>query len=92
MLTADSMAHLARLARLAPSPDELGRFGTQCEDIIRYMDILSEVDTSDVEPLYNPLSQVVSRVDEATSKGLHAAVLANAPESDGAFFIVPRIV
>lgn len=88
----DRMARLARLARLAPSEDELARFSTQCDDILKYMDILSEVDTDGAEPVYSPLHQVVARADEAKAKGLHAAVLANAPESDGTFFIVPRIV
>ena len=33
----DSMARLARLARLAPSEEELARFSTQCDDIINYI-------------------------------------------------------
>ena len=50
MLTTDRMAHLARLARLAPEEGTLAKFGEQCADIIAYMDILAEVDTSAVEP------------------------------------------
>ena len=88
----DSMARLARLARLAPSEEGLARFSTQCDDIINYMNILSEVDTTGAEPVYSPLHQVISRPDEAEAKDLHGAVLGNAPESDGTFFIVPRIV
>ena len=37
------MAHLARLARLAPEEGTLAKFGEQCADIIAYMDILAEV-------------------------------------------------
>ena len=55
MLTTDRMAHLARLARLAPEEGTLAKFGEQCADIIAYMDILAEVDTSAVEPLYSPV-------------------------------------
>lgn len=90
--TTKRMLHLAQLARLALSPEELNQFGKQSDDILNYMDILSEVDTTDVEPMYSPLEQVVSRSDQAIQKGLHNEVLANAPESDGHFFIVPRIV
>lgn len=96
MLTAERMAHLARLARLAPDEATLARFGEQCADIIAYMDILAEVDTSTVEPLYSPVGHVTPyRADEPSSpadRPERSAILANAPESDGQFFVVPRIV
>ncbi len=93
MLTSEDMLHLARLARLAPDRDTLAKFCSQCADIIAYMDILSEVDTTNVEPLYSPVEQVAPcRNDEPQRRQERADILANAPESDGRFFIVPRIV
>ena len=93
MLTAENMEHLAQLARLSPDTATLNQFSTQCADILSYMDILAEVDTAAVEPLYSPVSHATPyREDIPVQKNLHKAVLANAPEADEHFFIVPRIV
>ena len=93
MLTPEDMAHLSRLSRLAPDDVTLERFGAQCGDILKYMDVLAEVDTTDVEPLYSPAQHVQKpRTDEPLRRRNRAEVLANAPETDGQFFIVPRIV
>ena len=93
MFTSDDMTHLARLARLAPEKDILVRFETQCADILSYMDILSEVDTTNVEPLYSPVEHATPyRDDEPEQRRKREDILANAPETDGQFFVVPRIV
>lgn len=93
MLTTDDMTHLARLARLAPETDVLAKFGTQCADILSYMGILSEVDTTGVEPLYSPVEHTTPYRDDVPEKRREREeILANAPETDGSFFIVPRIV
>lgn len=92
MALLDQISHLARLAKLSFNEEELPKLASQCEDILNYMDMLSEIDTAKVQPLYSPMEQYASRADQAESKGLHKAVLANAPESDNEFFKVPRIV
>ena len=89
----DRIAHIAELARLAPDPDTCQRFGQQCMNILGYIDILSEVDTEGVEPLYSPLEEVGAlRADSVQEPDQRAAMLSNAPATDGVFFIVPRIV
>jgi len=93
MLSASELDHLCRLARLAPDAATRDHFATQCSDILAYMDKLAEVDTSGVEPLYSPVShREAFREDIAIRRRTRQEILANAPESDGSFFIVPRIV
>jgi aspartyl-tRNA(Asn)/glutamyl-tRNA(Gln) amidotransferase subunit C len=72
----------------------LERFADQFADIVKLMDTLAEVDTTGVEPLYQPLafSPAPPRDDAAVRVRARGEILANAPEQDGAFFIVPRIV
>ena len=93
MLTQDDMMPLARLARLSPDPDRLGRYGAQCADILNYMELLGEVDTREVEPLYSPIEhEAAYRADLPERRRTRDEILANAPETDGQFFVVPRIV
>ena len=58
-----------------------------------YMDTLGQVDTSAVDPMYSPVEHAtVTRPDEVRREHTRDEVLANAPETDGQFFIVPKIV
>lgn len=87
------VAHMATLSRLHVSPDEQALFARQFGDILAYMDVLAEVDTTGIEPLYSPVQhEGTLREDEARHLRSREAVLANAPHGDGEYFVVPRIV
>ena len=89
----DEIRHIAELARLNPDPGQLEQFARQCADIIGYVDLLGEVDTTDVEPLYSPVDHGFAfRDDRAVPRTHREQMMKNAPETDGAFFIVPKIV
>ncbi|MDO5484235.1 MAG: Asp-tRNA(Asn)/Glu-tRNA(Gln) amidotransferase subunit GatC [Desulfovibrionaceae bacterium] len=89
----EAVAHMASLSRLAVSPEEEALFARQFADILGYMEVLSRVDTSQVEPLFSPVQhEGVTREDLACNRRAHEEVLANAPDADGQYFIVPRIV
>jgi aspartyl-tRNA(Asn)/glutamyl-tRNA(Gln) amidotransferase subunit C len=63
------------------------------DDILGYMDKLNELDTAEVEPMYTPVDQPGAlRVDEVAKEYPRSEILRNAPETDGQYFIVPRIV
>ena len=92
-LSAQDAAKIATLARLRLDQDTLERVAGQCSEILGYMDTLAEVDTTGVQPLYSPVEHgTVYRDDAAAKRCRRDDVLANAPETDGAFFIVPKIV
>ena len=87
------VAHMAELSRLDISEEEKVLFARQLDDILGYMDVLAKVDTSSVEPLYSPAQhQPPPREDLAAHVCTRQEVLANAPEADGEYFMVPRIV
>ena len=89
----DEVSHMASLSRLSVSEEEQTLFARQMGDILAYMDVLARVDTSDVEPLYSPAQHPGPlREDVSARRRERSEVLANAPEADGEYFIVPRIV
>jgi|APHig6443718053_1056840.scaffolds.fasta_scaffold741570_1 aspartyl-tRNA(Asn)/glutamyl-tRNA(Gln) amidotransferase subunit C len=92
-ISSEEVAKVARLARLELSQDKIDQYASQLGDILGYMDKLAELDTASVEPMYTPVDQVsVMREDVVAKDYTREDILKNAPETDGAFFIVPRIV
>jgi len=92
-LTVVEMQHLCKLAKLEPDLKLQELFVNQCGDILQYMERLEEVDTSNVEPLYSPVSHVARlREDVAIQHISKEEILSNAPQTDGNYFIVPRIL
>lgn len=89
----EEVRHMAALSRLAVTEEEERLFARQFGEILGHMDRLSRVDTEGVEPLYSPLAHAAAtRPDEAANRRERAEILANAPETDGEYFVVPRIV
>ena len=92
-LSPEKALAIATLARLEITPDQAAVLAAQMDDILGYMGKLNELDTASVEPMYTPVDQAgMLRPDEVRKESTRADILCNAPESDGEYFIVPRIV
>lgn len=85
--------HVAHLARLELSQQELSQFTQQLASILDYMEKLQSLDTSLVEPTSHamPLKDVF-REDKIKSSLPVENVLKNAPSKSGNFFKVPKII
>lgn len=92
-ITLDEVRHVAKLARLEMDPEQLARFTQQLEPILHYVAKISQLDVKDVEPMAHalPLHNVL-REDVVEPALPLEKVLLNAPEADGAFFAVPKIL
>jgi aspartyl-tRNA(Asn)/glutamyl-tRNA(Gln) amidotransferase subunit C len=89
-ITREDVLHVAALAQLELSEDEIARLTEQLGDILEAVGKVSELDLSDVPPTSHPLSVVnVFRPDEPTPSLPLEDVFANAPERDGDHFRVP---
>ncbi|MDX1884900.1 Asp-tRNA(Asn)/Glu-tRNA(Gln) amidotransferase subunit GatC [Mycolicibacterium sp. 120270] len=92
-ISRDEVAHLARLARLALSDDELDGFVGQLGAIIEHVSQIQAVDVTDVEATDNPLKSVnVTRPDVVEPGLSQEEALAQAPSSAEGRFAVPRIL
>ncbi len=91
-LTTDEVRHVAELAKLALTEEEIVQYTQQLSAILDYAALLQEVDTSGVPPTpyILPLTNVM-REDVAAPCLSNAAALANAPDSDHGFFRVRAV-
>lgn len=89
----EKIAHLARLAKLRFSPEEMGAIQTDLERMLSMVEKLNEVDTSGVEPLTHVSdAQQILRNDEAFQQISTEEALKNAPNKDLHYFRVPKII
>jgi len=85
--------HISHLSRLNPSDEEVALFSEQLSAILVYMKQLDEVDTTDVPPTAHALPvHNVFRADEPIPGLSPDRALANAPQRDGHFFAVPKVL
>ena len=85
--------HIAKLARLRLTDAEKETFTKQMETIVEYIEKLNELDTEGVEPTSHvlPLGNAFRR-DEVDPSPAVAEILAAAPQRQGRYYKVPRII
>jgi aspartyl-tRNA(Asn)/glutamyl-tRNA(Gln) amidotransferase subunit C len=92
-LTRADVLKVARLGRLKLTEAEVADYTTKLGNILSYVESLSEVDTTDVEPMVHAVElSNVFRADTVVPSLPRAAALQNAPKTDGQFFLVPQIL
>lgn len=92
MLTAETVEHVAKLARLALSEEEKKLYAEQLSKIIDYFDELKAVNTEGVEPMAHALNIVnVLREDVVKTPPGRDLLLKNAPDQENGYFKVPKI-
>ncbi len=92
-ISKEEVLHVAHLARLEFEEEELERFAEQLAAILSYVEKLGELDTSNIEPTYHALNMTnVFREDEIKESTPTEEALANAPERENGFFVVPKVI
>lgn len=84
-LTHEQVAHIAELAKLKLSPEEIDRLTRQLSAILEYAERLNELDTAAIAPTASVIpNQNVMRADLVRPSLSREQVLANAPDTDAA--------
>ena len=88
-----TVSRIARLARIRVADADLERLGDELNNILEWIEQLTQVDTADVPPLTSVVEiQLPQRQDLVTDGAHQDRVLRNAPESEQGFFVVPKVV
>jgi aspartyl-tRNA(Asn)/glutamyl-tRNA(Gln) amidotransferase subunit C len=93
MIDREQVHKVANLARLELTPEEEAQFSTQLSDILEYVEQLSELDVTNVAPTTRAIDvSNITREDNLQPYPEREAILSSAPEQEGDFFKVPKIL
>ena len=92
MITVKDVEHVAKLARLELTEAEKEKFTKQIGDVLKYVEQMNEIDTTNVKPMAHAFDIVnVMREDKVVSEETKEELMMNAPEEENGFFRVPKI-
>ena len=89
----DAVRHIGKLARIELTDEQVETFAVQLGGILEYFDKLQELDTEGVEPMAHAVELHNVLADDVAAESLAPdQALANAPQRDGDFFKVPKVI
>ncbi|ERT07124.1 aspartyl/glutamyl-tRNA(Asn/Gln) amidotransferase, C subunit [Lyngbya aestuarii BL J] len=93
MIDREQVRKVAHLARLKVTPEEEEKFTTELGSILEYFEQLKELETENVKPTTRAIDvSNISRSDQLKPYENRDSLLGSAPESDGDYFKVPKIL
>ena len=88
-----TVVRIAGLARIAVSEEALEPMARELNQILAWVEQLDEVDTGGVEPMTGAVAVALPRRPDGAADGAPIEeLLANAPEADDGFFVVPKVI
>jgi aspartyl-tRNA(Asn)/glutamyl-tRNA(Gln) amidotransferase subunit C len=89
----ETVRRVAHLARMAVTEDEIEELGRELNAILAFFEQLADIDVTGVEPMTSVTPMAMKmRKDEVNDGNIADAVIANAPEREDHFFVVPKVV
>lgn len=92
-LTTDDVNKIAWLARLAIDPDKTESYARDLSGILDFVEQMSAVDTSEVQPMAHPMDQTQRlRPDEVAEANQRDGFQAHAPLTEAGLYLVPKVI
>ncbi len=93
MIDAAQIKKAANLARLEVSDDDVSRLTKQLSEILAYAESINELDLTGIKPTAHAVEvENVFREDVVTETQIAKDILKQAPQADGVFFKVPKVL
>ncbi len=92
-ISREDVEHVAKLARLSFTAEEVDLFTRQLDQILSYVDKLNELDTTGVEPACHAIAVTNAFREDVSGPSIpREKTLANAPAKSDRYFTVPRVI
>tara|TARA_B100002052_G_scaffold279800_1_gene287385 strand:- start:6730 stop:7035 length:306 start_codon:yes stop_codon:yes gene_type:complete len=92
-ITIDEVKHIAKLSKLDIPNDKLNYYVSELSQILDYFDVISKVDTSNVEPLINVSDNINIYRNDKSEAGINKnEFIENCPETFGNYIKVPKVL
>ena len=89
----DTVRRIAKLARIAMDDQQAAEMEAELNALLAWVEQLSEVDCENVPPMTSVVEQRLRMREDVVTDGGHADdLMKNAPQSEGHFFVVPKVV
>ncbi len=88
-----AVRRIAHLARIAVTDEEVPHLQREINAILSFVEALGAVDVTGVEPMTSVIPMKLPMLEDVvTDGGIESSVLANAPQSEDDFFLVPKVI
>lgn len=92
-ISKDEIIHIAKLAMLNLSDEEIARYTSDMQEILGYAEMINNLDTSDINETIAATEQAnVFRKDEIKEFKTRDELLQNAPSQDEGMFRIPKVI
>ena len=92
-ISKDTILKIANLAKISISEDQIEKLESEISSILNWVENLNEVDTENIEPMSNSLTNFLQMREDIVNDGERGSeILSNSPAEDKSFFVVPKVI